>query len=119
MPDTTTLRDAAEALLNEVEAWAAAHDDSNGIDPFFAFLQETRAARDALRAALDAEAAWRARAEPAIALLEAEAEVTAIHNRAWLVLAGVEPDEEWEKLVARYERGRIAARRRYEETCRG
>ena len=67
MPDTPTLRDAAEAHFDAYMAWVEGglRNDDEALRP----LCDTA---DTLRAALSADAAGRARAEAAIARCEAE-----------------------------------------------
>ncbi len=115
--DRSPLAAAAEALLKAHELWM----DADAVDDGREFLALSLAV-DALRAAVASDAAWRARAEAAVAVMEAQAGV------------GVPPDctctyfftsgcrkAGCERRVrqAEYKRQLDAARRRYEETCRG
>lgn len=107
MPDTPTLREAAEAFVAAIDACRMAD--------VLALPSGARDKLNTLRAALDAEAAWRARAEAAIALAEAYAQ--------YGEYAHYEPDADEYPMhieeLYRREDALVAARRRYEETCRG
>ena len=117
MPDhpTPTLRDAAEAhvavvrkalRLDEVDGRMT---DAEAAEAMTAVVFSA----NALRAALAAEDAWRARAEAAIAWVEA-------HKACDAALRNYSPDSQtYKDAVGRAEKAWGAARRRYEETCRG
>ena len=142
MPDhpTPTLHQAAEALLeaidddcgDEVELNRLRYEELTGdrmhpkmrpteMEAYWVrFHSWVRARVVTLRAALSAEEAWRARAEAAIAVLEAEETVrkfSSRHDAMWWdkdsrqrVASMLDRDNALDALQA--------ARRRYEETCR-
>ena len=112
MPDTPTLRDAAEAHFDAYMAWVEGglRNDDEALRP----LCDTA---DTLRAALSAEEAWRARAEAAIAHSDAALAAESIWKK-WRNRK-TEDLQDAEDAAARRLVDYDAARRRYEETCRG
>ncbi len=98
---------AVEALLRGI----------GGDDPGFRSALVSQDALDALRAALDTADAWRARAEAAIAVMEANDRLNALYATN---VGGIS-QEAHERLLDDIDNTRLAAmaaRRRYEETCR-
>lgn len=104
---------AVEAHFDAYMAWVVGglRNDDEALSP----LCDTA---DALRAALDADTAWRARAEAAVAVMEAQTRLNALYATN---VSGISP-EAHERLLDDIDNTRLAAmaaRRRYEEAAAG